>query len=323
MTLTVDAAAWNRRVDGMAARIEGLIPVVKGNGYGFGRDWLAERASLLASSMAVGTVFEVASVPSNYTALVLTPSLSVPTDLRANAILTVGSSRHVEAAAEAMQSSDHPSGSRPRRVLVKIRSSMNRYGVESARAAELIAVCRDRRLEVAGVSIHPPLHGTAEDHSREIEESIAQIDSGLPVYVSHLDEESFAGLRKRHPERTWFLRLGTSLWHGDKKELSLGADVLEVRTISSDGVAGYRGVPVPKGHRLVIIGCGTAHGIAPLEQGLSPFHFARQRMPLLEPPHMHTSMCIVPPEQPCPDVGEFVDVQRPLISTTVDVVHWA
>lgn len=73
----------------------------------------------------------------------------------------------------------------------------------------------------------------------------------------------------------------------------------------------------------MIIGCGSAHGIAPLDGGLSPFHFARRRLALLEAPHMHTSMCIVPEQQECPSVGDSVDVQRPLTMTSVDIVHWA
>jgi alanine racemase len=298
----------------MAARVDGIVPVVKGNGYGFGREWLAERSALLAPMMAVGTVYEVDSVPSNYSALVLTPTLIVPDALRDNAILTVGSATHVEAAA---------AGSTQRRVVVKVRSTMNRYGVDSENVSDSISLCRQRGLVVVGISIHPPLHGSNVDHRHEIESLIASIDPTLPVYVSHLDESEYEVLRNTFPERTWNLRVGTSLWHGDKNELMLTADVLDVRTVEADSVAGYRGRPVRQGDRLVIIGCGSAHGIAPLDGGLSPFHFARQRLALLEAPHMHTSMCVVPEEQECPSVGDSVDVQRPLTMTSVDVVHWA
>lgn len=298
----------------MAARIDGIVPVVKGNGYGFGREWLAERSALLAPMMAVGTVYEVDSVPSNYSALVLTPTLIVPDALRDNAILTVGSATHVEAAA---------AGSTQRRVVVKVRSTMNRYGVDSENVSDSISLCRQRGLVVVGISIHPPLHGSNVDHRHEIESLIGSIDPTLPVYVSHLDESEYEVLRNTFPDRTWNLRVGTSLWHGDKNELKLTADVLDVRTLEADSVAGYRGRPVRQGDRLVIIGCGSAHGIAPLDGGLSPFHFARQRLALLEAPHMHTSMCVVPEEQECPSVGDSVDVQRPLTMTSVDVVHWA
>ncbi|MFM8858204.1 MAG: alanine racemase, partial [Actinomycetota bacterium] len=308
-----DSAITRCRVDAMAARIEGIVPVVKGNGYGFGREWLAERAALLAPMMAVGTVYEVDSVPSNYSALVLTPALAIPDGLRDNAILTVGSSTHVEAAAN---------GSGQRRVVVKVRSTMNRYGFDADEVDNSISLCRRKGLAVAGVSIHPPLHGSNADHRHEIESLIGSIDPVLPIYVSHLDESEYDILRASHPDRAWNLRVGTSLWHGDKKELSLSADVLDVHTIEINSIAGYRGRPVRRGDRLVIVGCGSAHGVAPLDGGLSPFHYARQRLALLESPHMHTSMCVLSAEQACPSVGDSVDVQRPLTTTNVDIVHW-
>ena len=71
-----------------------------------------------------------------------------------------------------------------------------------------------------------------------------------------------------------------------------------------------------------MIGAGTAHGIHPLDDGRSPFHFARRRLALLEPPHMHTSMVVVPDDEPAPKPGDIVDVQRPLIATSVDEVRW-
>ena len=56
--------------------------------------------------------------------------------------------------------------------------------------------------------------------------------------------------------------------------------------------AGYRQGVVPADGTLVMVGAGTAHGVHPLDDGRSPFHFARRRLALLEPPHMHTSMVV-------------------------------
>ena len=38
--LRVDAARWRRHLAAVAAGTPGLVPVVKGNGYGLGRDRL-------------------------------------------------------------------------------------------------------------------------------------------------------------------------------------------------------------------------------------------------------------------------------------------
>ena len=313
LVLTVNTDSWNRQVDALATSVTGLVPVVKGNGYGFGRDWLATRASDLSPTIAVGTIFEVSSVPAQCTPIVLTPSLDIPAGLRDDAILTVGSMAHIEALASTNKS---------RQVVIKIRSSMNRYGAAANDVAELLQQCRATNLRVRGVSIHPPLTGTSADHVREIENLLSRIDPSLPAWVSHVDPQDFADLQSRHPERQWFLRLGTSLWHGDKTTLQLTADVIETVAVTSRQKVGYHGVEISQNGTSVMVGCGSAHGVAPLADGLSPFHFSRQRIQLVEPPHMHTSMCFIPSGQVTPVVGDRVDVQRPLITTDADRIDW-
>ena len=72
-----------------------------------------------------------------------------------------------------------------------------------------------------------------------------------------------------------------------------------------------------------MIGAGTAHGVHPLPDGRSPFHFARQRLALLEPPHMHTSMLLVPAGEHGPDEPATSSTcSSPLISTHPDEVRW-
>ena len=58
--LSVDRARWWAHVTDVAEQIDGLVPVVKGNGYGFGRDGLAIAAVELSPLLAVGTVHELA-----------------------------------------------------------------------------------------------------------------------------------------------------------------------------------------------------------------------------------------------------------------------
>jgi hypothetical protein len=106
----------------------------------------------------------------------------------------------------------------------------------------------------------------------------------------------------------------------------LTSDVLDTHPVRAGEPVGYRHTPVPFDGTLVAIGGGTAAGIHPLDDTdplrHSPFHFARTRLELLESPHMHTSLVVVPAGAPCPAVGDRVDVQRPLTSTFVDEVEW-
>lgn len=298
-------AMWRSHIAQVASGIDGLIPVVKGNGYGFGRIRLAELATEFCDMVAVGTVHELDGLPGELTALVLTPTLSAPAST--SPILTVGNEQHIGCL-------DGWQG----RVTVKLTSDMYRFG----RATDLIDQARDAGLDVMSVSIHPSLVGTMADHRAQIVETIAGLprtDANLPVWVSHLDHDTYTSLP---PDRPYGLRLGTALWHGDKSALKLSADVLDVRSLTTANTAGYRLGPVTSDGHLVIIGAGTAHGIAALPDGRSPFHFAQTRLTLHEPPHMHISMAFVPLGQPLPAIGDRVDVQRPLHMTAVDEYEW-
>ena len=302
VTLTIRTAPWRAHVARVANEVDGLVPVVKGNGYGFGRVALAQLASEFCDTVAVGTIHELDGLPDDVHPVVLTPTLTAPASIAP--VLTVGSQAHIDALT-----------GWGGRVLVKLVSSMRRYGGD----VELVDVARRAGLDVIGVSLHPPIAGSPSDHADEIRLVLDQVDPGLTMWVSHLDPTTYASLPETH---TYRLRLGTSLWHGDKSLLQLGADVIDVRTVRAGDPAGYRQSVIAGNGHLVMIGAGTANGITPLPDGRSPFHFERSRLDLHEPPHMHTSMAFVPDGAKVPRVGRRVDVQRPLTTTTVDAFEW-
>jgi alanine racemase len=299
--LSVDRERWWAHVTDVAERVEGLVPVVKGNGYGFGRAGLAHAAVELGPLLAVGTVHELVGLPAECTPVVLTPTLRPPDST--DVVLTVANREHVDALA----------GWRGR-VIVKLESSMHRYGD----GIELVEHARSAGLHSVGVAIHPPLAGREEDHSADIVNRLPDIDPTLDVWVSHLAPATYAALPRSHRYK---LRTGTYLWLGDREALHLEADVLATRSVMAGTKVGYRLTTVGLDGTLVMIGAGTANGVAPLGNA-SPFHFSRRRLALVEPPHMHTSMTIVPSGEPCPRVGDWVDLQRPLTLTTIDELLW-
>jgi alanine racemase len=316
--LTVRSATWRSQVALTANSVDGLVPVIKGNGYGFGRLRLAVIAAEFCDTVAVGTVYELEGLPAELTATVLTPVLaaSLANDAVSelltlhDPVLTVSTDAHIEALAGA--------GWRGR-VIVKLATQMQRYGADAADCSARVAHARSCGLDVIGVALHPPLVGTPGERAAQIVVALPDVDTELSVWVSHLDPETYRSLPTSH---TYRLRLGTSLWHGDKSALHLSADVIEVRRVEPGASAGYRLTVVPGEGHLVMIGAGTANGVAPLPDGRSPFHFQRTRLALLEPPHMHTSMAFVPMGDPLPNVGDRVDLQRALHSTTVDEYEW-
>jgi alanine racemase len=303
--LSIRTAVWRAHVAQLASSVEGLVPVVKGNGYGFGRPWLAQVAAELSDTIAVGTVHELDDLPAGVTVVVLTPTLTVPsTD---EPVLTVGRREHVEAL-----------GGWTGRVLVKITSSMRRYGGEPE--DDVVGIARAAGLDVLGLSIHPPLESAPGDRATEVVRRLADLDPGLPVWLSHLGPTDYAALPDTHRYR---LRLGTSLWLERRDALHLTAEVLDTRAVRAGEPAGYRSTPVAADGHLVMIGAGTANGVTALADGRSPFHFGRRRMPLHEPPHMHTAMVLVAGGEPLPAIGDWVDVQHPLSMTLVDRYDWS
>ena len=97
LRLTVRRDDWLRHVSDTARQFGDVVPVVKGNGYGFSRNALIHHAISISRQIAVGTVFEANDVPSTHDALVLTPLITPHTPIPSNAILTVASSAHVDA----------------------------------------------------------------------------------------------------------------------------------------------------------------------------------------------------------------------------------
>lgn len=300
--LSVRTAIWRSHIARAAATTDGLVPVIKGNGYGFGRERLAGLAAEFTETIAVGTIHELDGLSDDFDVVVLTPTLTQPSDERP--ILTVGRREHVDALAGW-------SG----RVMVKLSTELRRYGGD----ASVIDQARDAGLDVIGVALHPPIAGTDEDRLGQVASALSDVDPSLDVWLSHLGSEAYASLPATHRYR---LRVGTALWHGDKSALHLDADVLHTRPVEAGDPAGYQQACVPSSGHLVMIGAGTANGVTPLADGRSPFHFGRTRMPLHESPHMHTSMGFVADGGPLPEVGDWVDVQRPLHMTTVDEYRW-
>lgn len=300
--LTVERERWWQHVTDVAREIDGLVPVVKGNGYGFGRVGLARLAIKLSPLLAVGTIHELSGLPPEATPIVLTPSLIAPPSVLP--VLTVSNSRHIEA----LRSWDG-------RVIVKLESSMRRFGG----GLELVDQAYQAGIRVVGVAIHPPIEGDDDQHRADIERWLPDIDPNLDVWVSHLAPVTYQTLPTTHRYK---LRCGSYLWHGDRGALKLEADVLEVRPVSAEMLVGYHQIPVPGDGTLVIVGAGSANGVAPLADGRSPFHFAQQRIDLVELPHMHSSTLFVPAGSPTPAVGDWVDLQRPLISTHIDELRW-
>lgn len=342
--LHVNAERWRHGLRAVVDAAPGIVPVIKGNGYGLGRGLLAAEAEAFGVSMvAVGTYSEVPGALATFDGdvMVLTPWRPFSTDvvLDQRVIHTVGRVEDVAALAAL--------GGDTIRVVIEGETSMARHGFDRHELAAAVAALGE--LQVEGFAIHLPLASTSAQGGNlgEAERwagalAASQVET-TTFYISHLTTAELDVLRERRPLLDIRPRIGTSLWLGDPGALSVRATVLDRHHVARGERIGYRQRPVPRDGYLLIIAGGTSHGIgleAPkasagarqrgksLARGgleaagfaLSPFTIDGKQRWFAEPPHMQASMIFLPASAHAPDVGDTVDAAVRFTTATFDLV---
>lgn len=350
LTLTVDGERWRSHLHTVAMATPGLVPVAKGNGYGFGLGRLARRTQWLADrglggdTLAVGTYEELPEVASRYHGdlLVLTPwrpfgaARDVDPAYADRVIHTVGRAEDLRGLLERQPDA---------RYVLELLTSMKRHGLTSAGLRDVVWP-DGRKNGLAGIALHLPL--ARESHLKEVHNLIDDFIStgladGTTVWVSHLTGVELESLKSRYPDLTFRPRIGTGLWLGDRKALRVTATVLDVHPVERGDVFGYRGRSAPKSGHLLVVSGGTAHGIglespmgesslrsraATLARGgldaagfvRSPYTVDGKQRLFAEPPHMQASMLFLPQGPQVPEVGDELRVRVRYTATTFDRV---
>lgn len=352
VTLHLDTDRWREHLRTVASATPGLVPVAKGNGYGFGLARVADEAQRLgADTLAVGLAREVAEVRDAFDGDIVILNPWRPDDPHAaelardpRVISTVSRLEDLEILANLTgHNPDGTSTPRPR-VVVEALTSMRRHGIPTSDLAGVDAVAEYVRIE--GWTIHLPL---PDDHRDNLEEAerlagACQAARAAPLWLSHfpptLVPELTSGLDPAPQVR---LRVGTRLWLGDPASRRTTATVLDVHRVQRGDRAGYHQRRVRGQGWLVVVAGGTAHGIgmeAPTSAGtvrqravavasggleatgraLSPYTIDGKKRWFLEPPHMQSSLVLLPEAASPPDIGEDVEVELRLTTALVDQV---
>ncbi|MDN7121162.1 alanine racemase [Nocardioides sp. ChNu-153] len=350
LVLTVDGERWRSHLRGFAERHPGLVPVAKGNGYGFGLGRLARKAAWLGvDTLSVGTYDELGEVANRFdgSLLVLTPwrpfgaalDLAPGSPLTRRVIHTVSRVEDLEA----LLARDPDA-----RFVLERTTSMLRHGL-SARdlraAGALLAARGGLREQLRGVALHLPLaQGSHLGEVRRLMTDVVAADlATTTVWVSHLSEAEQGELAAAYPDFTFRPRTGTGLWLGDRSALRVTSTVLDVHPVERGEVFGYRGRSAPKPGTILVVSGGTAHGIgleapsgdlslrsraATLARGgldavgfvRSPFSIDGKQRLFAEPPHMQASMLFLPAGATVPAVGDLLDVRVRYTTTSFDDV---
>lgn len=340
VTLHLDTEAWRQHLRTSCQQTPGLVPVAKGNGYGYGLQRLAQEATLLTGEdlgvdvLAVGTQPEVERVRAGGWAddiVVLTPwspadGTEVLHDDRV--ISTIAGLDDLAAARR-----ERPDA----RILVEVMTSMRRHGL----AVEDLDRLRDRlgELRLEGWTIHLPM--VADDRLGEARALAAAALSvaRAPLWLSHLSAEEYRSIADEVSVPTR-LRVGTKLWLGAPATRRTTARVLDVHPVRRGERIGYWQRRMPTDGWVVVVSGGTAHGIAlaaptaasSLRQraisvatgsleaaglALSPYTLAGRKRFFVEPPHMQSSLVFLPGAGRVA-VGDEVPVELRLTTATVD-----
>ena len=342
--LRLDAERWREHLGVVARATPGLVPVIKGNGYGFGRSRLAEESARLgADTVAVGVAKEVGRVRRFFDGDVVIMQPWDPADATAQAYLTdpkVVTTVSRLADLETISDSDLEP-----RVLVEVQTSMRRHGIRLDHLGAVTPLLERVRFE--GWSIHLPLRvdGRYAEAEALTRAAVAVIPGTL--WLSHLSPEEASQLAAGAGSEPVAVRLrvGTRLWLGDATHRQTVATVLDVHPVRRGDRAGYRGRLVPADGWIVVVAGGTAHGIgleAPTSAvtmrqravsvatgsleaaglALSPYTINGKKRWFLEPPHMQSSQLFLPRKETPPAIGDEVPVELRLTTATVDSVTW-
>jgi alanine racemase len=342
LLLRIDVPRWRAHLRQVDEQTPGLVPVDKGNGYGYGLVRLAQEATRLGvDTLAVGVSGEVAQVRDHFDRdlVVLTPwrpDDETAGDLLGHPRVITTVSRWEDLAAVSERAARPP-------VLVEVLTSMRRYGIlptELPRLSHWID-----RVDFRGWTIHLPLSGTDRVAEAEKLGRAALAAAPGPLWFSHLSAAETRDVAQRlgradepAPVR---LRLGTLLWSGGPDTHWPMATVLDVHPVTRGQRVGYRQRRCVADGWIVVMAGGTSQGIgmeaptpaASLRQraisvatgsleaagwALSPYTIAGKKRWFIEPPHMQSSLIFLPRSVAPPEVGDVVPVRLRLNTAVVD-----
>ena len=329
LTLHVDGERWRHHISHYVARHQGdLVPVIKGNGYGFGIPTLArESEGFSAECVACYNAEEAAIIRSQYNGdvLLLSPQESIDESWIIHTV--------------APHSKDFIE-KRPARFVLEILSPVKRHGFVITDIKNALDEYSQTG-KCAGLALHLPI-----DQQRMKGDAITWIASQLAqlakvgvnpseysqtLWISHIAPDDLVEVRKRWPDIRWRVRVGTDLWLGARTSLTATARVLDCHQVSAGEKIGYRQRTPGRGWLIIAAG-GTAEGIGlevPTRGGKqllkalfrlfgwnpSPYSWNGKVLSFAEAPHMHNSLLYLKSGVP-PEVGEEIGLTVRFTTTT-------
>ena len=268
-----------------------LVPVIKGNGYGFGRSLLTDEASRFGCNrIAIGTVWELAQALADFAGqiLVLEPFNSSDDSAVAQwrQLLAHNAARVIVTVSNVDLEAVRAAGAK--NIYLEGKTSLSRFGILHH---DMQSITNFSDLDVLGLSLHLPIVQRASkvDATTEISsafngatlsQSLTETWNWIVLYqdlatkyslskhlsLSHISEDQVKSLKKMMQGYNFDLsieaRVGTKLWLGESSALQATGTVLQIHEITHRQTVGYRQTEAGSNKRLIVVSGGTAHGVA-------------------------------------------------------------
>jgi len=335
--LEVKSDAFRDHLNKTVRDYQELVPVIKGNGYGFGLDNLAIEAKKLGlTTVCVGTVFEAIKLEKTFSEEIL---VLEPFDKRDAASLAGWQNlenRFIKTISALDSGFDFNSP-----FVIEGLTSTNRFGIKIESLQE---ISEFKNPNLRGLALHLPIAKPKKSKIDQILlwiEKWEQLCQDKNIWLSHISVEELRQLKKIKPEFNFKMRVGTELWLGDKSFLSAKSVVLAV--LDGNNSAGYTQKRLAKNKKLVVVSGGTANGIglnsdktiksfkdrlkvlalaylAAIGKNRAPYLINNKVTYFFEPAHMNVSLLAVSSASNEVKVGDTVELQVRFSTTNFDVI---
>lgn len=294
-SLHVDAAKFRSHLvsvmNGYASSGADLVPVIKGNGYGFGRGILAGEASRLGCNrIAIGTVWELGQSLADFSGeiLVLEPFNVVDESavVQWRKHLEQNAERIIVTASNLDLASVRSAGAK--NIYLEGKTSLSRFGMLHF---DMQSLENFSDMKVLGLSLHLPIAQSptkvdvtteisAAFNGADLSKSMTELWNWIVLYeelstkhslpkhisISHITEKQVQSLKKMLQNYKFDLdievRIGTKLWLGEPDALQATGTVLQIHELLHRQTVGYQQIDSGNHKRLVVVSGGTAHGVA-------------------------------------------------------------
>jgi hypothetical protein len=268
-----------------------LVPVIKGNGYGFGRGLLASEASRLGCHrIAIGTVWELGQTLADFAGevLVLEPFNSSDESAVAQwrSHLEHNANRIIVTVSDQDLASVRAAGAK--NIYLEGKTSLSRFGILPF---DMQSLTNFNDLKVLGLSLHLPIVQLASKvdatteisaafDGAELSQSMTEAWNWIVLYeelsnkyslpkhisLSHVSDKQVRSLKNMMQSYNFNLeievRAGTKLWLGEPSALQACGTVLQIHEITHRQTVGYQQIDSGSNKRLIVVSGGTAHGVA-------------------------------------------------------------